>query len=156
MNVDWDGIVVAFESRSALITHFFDRETGDVVQCVKDRDPKKHEELTASARFLALPKDKGERGLGEIELFLEEVEEPRCRERLRAALAEPDADLSFREALRAEAREEARYFQFKHRRAVARAQAWLSSMDIPYEKPPEPARAIREFPEGAPGGPKPR
>lgn len=154
MNVDWDGLVVAFESRSLLITHFFDRETGDVSQCVRDREPRRHEELTASPRFLALPKDQGERGLGEMELFLAEVESPRLADRLRAALASPDPALSFREALQTDAREEAKFFQFKHRRAVARAEAWLRSMSIPFEKKPEPVRASREFPEGAPGGPK--
>ena len=152
MNIDWDGLVVAFESRSQLITHFFDRETGDVVQCVRDREPRRHEELTSSPRFLALPRDQGERGLGEMGLFLAEVESPLLADRLRASLGAPDPALSFREALQTDAREEAKYFQFKHRRAVARAQAWLSSLNIPFERKPEPVRASREFPGGGPKG----
>ena len=154
MNIDWEGIVVAFESRSQLITHFFDRETGEVVQVVRERDPQKHDELTASARFVALPKDHGERGLGEMELFLAEVENDRLREKLRATLSEADPSLPYRDALRADGREEAKYFQFKQRRARERAEAWLASMGIPFEKRREPARAQRDFPGGAPGGPK--
>ena len=154
MNIDWEGIVVAFESRSQLITHFFDRESGEVVQVVKERDPRKHDELTASSSFIALPKDQGERGLGEIELFLSELENERLVERLRKTLSDGDPELSFREALRADGREESKFFQFKQRRARERAEAWLSSMGISFEKRPEPAKAEREFPGGAPGGPK--
>ena len=28
MRIDWEGLIVGFESRSQKITHFFDRETG--------------------------------------------------------------------------------------------------------------------------------
>ncbi len=154
MNIDWEGIVVAFESRSQLITHFFDRESGEVVQVVRERDPHRHDELSASPRFLALPKDHGERGMGEMELFLTETENERLREKLRTALSEPDPALSFREALRADGREEARFFQFKQRRARERAEGWLASMGIPFDSKPDPIRAAREFPSGAPGGPR--
>jgi hypothetical protein len=153
MNIDWEGIVVAFESRSQLITHFFDRETGEVVQVVKERDPQKHEELTTAPRFIALPKDGGERGMGEMELFLAEVENAKLREKLRSTLKDPDPSVPYRDALRTDAREEAKFFQFKQRHARERAEAWLVSMGIPFEKLPEPAKAQREFSGGAPGGP---
>ena len=154
MNIDWEGIVVAFESRSQLITHFFDRETGEVVQVVRDRDPGKHAELTASPRFVALPKDHGERGAGEMELFLGEVEKDALRTKLRAALSAPDPALAYRDALLSDAREESRFFQFKQRRARERAEEWLAAEGIAFEKRSEPARAAREFPGGAPGGPR--
>ena len=152
--IDWEGIVVAFESRSQQITHFFDRETGEVVQVVAERDPRRHEELTASPRYLALPKDHGERGRGEMELFLLEAEGERLRAALRKALDAPDPALAYREALRTDPREESRFFQFKQRRARERAEQWLVSMGIPFEKKPLSARAEREFPGGAPGGPR--
>jgi hypothetical protein len=154
MNIDWEGIVVAFESRSQLITHFFDRESGEVIQVVREREPQKHDELAASPRYAALPKDHGERGMGEMELFLGEIENERLRETLRATLSGPDPGLSFREALRLDGREEAKFFQFKQRRARERAEAWLASTGIPFESKPEPAKASREFPAGAPGGPR--
>ena len=154
MNIDWEGIVVAFESRSQLITHFFDRESGEVVQVVKERDPLRHDDLTASARYVALPKDRGERGKGEMELFLGEVENGRLVEKLRGTFSGPDPELAYREALRTDGREEAKFFQFKQRRARERAEAWLTSMGIPFEQRPEPAKAQREFPAGAPGGPR--
>jgi hypothetical protein len=149
MNIDWEGLVVAFESRSQLITHFFDRQTGEVVQVVRERDPKRHEELTASAQFIAVPKDHGERGIGEIELFLPAVENEKLREKLGASLSAEQPELSFREALISDAREEARFFQFKQRRARERAEEWLSSTGVAFEKRAEPIRAAREFPGGA-------
>ena len=33
--IDWEGLIVGFESRSHKITHFFDRQTGDVVQVLE-------------------------------------------------------------------------------------------------------------------------
>jgi len=156
MNVDFDGLIVAFENRSQRITHFFDRETGEVVQCVAEREPERHAELSASRRHIALPKDRGERSFGEMELFLNEVENSKFRFRLREALSAPDPAIAYRDVLRDDPREEARYFQFKERRARERAEEWLTSMGIPFEKRVEPAKAAREFPGGAPGGPKPR
>jgi hypothetical protein len=156
VNVDWDGLVVAFENRSQKITHFFDRDTGEVAQCVAEREPKRHAELSASRRYIALPKDRGERGRGEMELFLAEVGREKLREKLRAAMSEADPALAYREVLLSDPREEARFFQFKQRRARERAETWLASMGIPFERPPEPVKAPREFPGGAPGGPKGR
>jgi len=146
VNLDWEGLIVGFESRSQLITHFFDRETGDVVQVVEARDPDKHAELAASARYLALPKDRGERGLGEMELFLGEVEDKKPLGALSKALAAADPVAAYREALLAHPREESKFFQFKQRRARERAEEWLESMHIPFEKKPPIVKAEREFP----------
>jgi hypothetical protein len=152
MTLDWEGLVVGFESRSQQITHFLDRETGDVVQVVETREPERHAELSGSPRYLALPRDRGERGAGEMELFLAEVEDEKARGDLRRALGAEDAAAAYREALRAHPREEARFFQFKERRARERAEEWLARMGIPFEKKPPIARATRDFPGGHPPG----
>ncbi len=150
MTLDWEGLVVGFESRSRQITHFLDRETGDVVQVVETREPDRHAELSASRRYLALPRDHGERGAGEMELFVAEVEEPETREELRRALTSDDPAASYRETLLRHPREENRYFQFKQRRARERAEEWLAAMGIPFEKKPSVVKADREFPGGHP------
>jgi hypothetical protein len=152
MTLDWEGLVVGFESRSQQITHFLDRETGDVVQVVETRDPTRHAELSASSRYLALPRDRGERGAGEMELFLSEVEDEKARADLRSALGAGDPAAAYREALRGHPREESRFFQFKERRARERAEEWLAAMGIPFEKRPPVVRASRDFPGGHPPG----
>jgi len=152
MNLDWEGLVVGFESRSQQITHFLDRDSGDVVQVVEARDPQRHAELSASPRHIALPKDRGERGIGEMELFLGEVEEEPVREDLRRALSADDPAAAYREALLAHPREESKYFQFKQRRARERAEEWLASVGIPFERKLPVVKAAREFPGGHPPG----
>jgi len=139
--IDWEGLVVAFESRSHQITHFFDRETGEVEQ-VLERDTGRHATMSANPRYVALPRDKGERSRGDLQEFLRRCEDEACRRDLTAALASESAS-AYRETLMRYPKEECRFFQFKERRAQERAEEWLTSMGIAFEKP-----ASREHPGG--------
>lgn len=144
MNIDWEGLVVAFESRSRLITHFFDRQTGDVEQ-VLERDAPRHAAMTADSRYLAVPRDEGERSRGDLEAFLAECEDESCRVALAATLGAEGFASLYRETLMRFPKEECRFFQFKERRAQERAEEWIVSLGIPFEKPP-----AREHPGGTP------
>ena len=127
--IDWEGLIVAFENRSLLITHFFDRQTGDVVQ-VLDRDAERHATLSADPRYTALPRDAGERSLGDLSDFAAHCEDSSCGADLAAAIAAPEPARSFRDALRKHPKEEAHFFQFKERRARERAVEWLKKNGI--------------------------
>jgi len=141
--VDWEGLVVAFESRSHQITHFFDRETGEVEQ-VLERDAARHAAMSASPRYVAVPRDQGERSRGDLEQYLSHCEDEACRRELTAALASESFASAYRETLVRYAKEECRFFQFKERRAQERAEEWLGSLGVSFEKPP-----AREHPGGA-------
>jgi hypothetical protein len=130
LDIDWEGLVVAFENRSQRITHFFDRATGDVVQVLAERDAAKHAELSDDPRYAALPRDSGERSRGDLDDFASHCEDDACRRELSSALASPDPIASFRDALRRHPREEAHFFQFKERRARERAIEWLTEQGI--------------------------
>jgi hypothetical protein len=132
--IDWEGLIVAFESRSHQITHFFDRETGDVEQ-VLTRDAQRHATFAADPRYEALPKDSGERSLGDLEEFLSRCEDASCRKALAAALQAPGSIGSYRDTLTRFPKEEARFFQFKEHRALERAQEWLTSRGIAFRRP---------------------
>jgi hypothetical protein len=132
--IDWEGLIVAFESRSQQITHFFDRETGDVEQ-VLTRDAERHAAFAADPRYEALPKDLGERSLGDLEEFLARCEDGACRSALAVALQAPGSIVSYRDTLTRFPREEARFFQFKEHRALERAQDWLTSRGIVFRRP---------------------
>jgi hypothetical protein len=134
LRIDWEGLIVGFESRSQQITHFFDRETGDVEQ-VLARDVERHSQMSADSRYLALPRDRGERSLGDLEEFLPRCEDPACRRELEAALQAAGSAAAYREALMRYPKEEARFFQFKEHQALDRAQAWLRELRIPFPKP---------------------
>ena len=134
MNIDWEGLIVGFESRSLQITHFFDRQSGDVEQ-VLARDAERHAALSRDPRYLALPRDEGERSRGDLEDFLAHCQDSECRSALEAALRSPDPAAPYREILLRYPNEETRFFQFKEHQALERAQRWLASMGIPFEKP---------------------
>ncbi len=127
--IDWEGLVVAFESRSRKITHFFDRSTGDVVQ-VLERDAERHASLAGDPRYAALPRDAGERSRGDLEEFAARCEEAGCRRDLEAALAAEDAPSAYRLALLRHPKQEGLFFQFKERRARERALEWLRGQGI--------------------------
>jgi hypothetical protein len=133
--IDWEGLTVAFENRSQKITHFFDRESGDVVQ-VLVRDAARHAELAADPRYEALPKDQGERTRGDLEDFVSHCEDEDCRRDLTRALEASDSAGAFRRALLAHPREEAHFFQFKERRAKERAVEWLKANGVVTERLP--------------------
>ena len=136
LEVDWEGLVVGFESRSRQITHFFDRQTGDVVQ-VLEKDAVKHAAMTADGRYLALPRDRGERSRGDLEEFAALCEDAAARRDLATALTSGDFAAAYRAALLRHPKEEARFFQFKQRRARQRAEEWLSQSGIAFEKEPD-------------------
>jgi hypothetical protein len=138
LRIDWEGLIVAFESRSHKITHFFDRETGDVEQ-VLESDRERHEAISADPRFAALPRDGGERSVGDLEEFLSRCEDEACRRDLRAALDAAGSVSLYRETLMRYPIEEARFFHFKERQALERAQDWLTEMAIPFRAPNRPA-----------------
>ena len=127
--IDWEGLVVGFESRSHKITHFFDRKTGDVVQ-VLEKDSARHAELSADPRYAALPRDEGERSRGDLEEFAAHCSDARCRQELSATLMAADSSGEFRKALLRYPKEEGHFFQFKERRAKERAVEWLRGQGI--------------------------
>ncbi|MGH9369854.1 MAG: hypothetical protein ACRD3M_19555 [Thermoanaerobaculia bacterium] len=137
LRIDWEGLIVGFESRSQQITHFFDRETGEVEQ-VLARDAERHARMSADARYLALPRDRGERTLGDLEEFLPRCEDETCRRELSAALQAAGSAALYRETLIRYPKEEARFFQFKEHQALERARAWLTEMGIPFPEAPRP------------------
>lgn len=134
LRIDWEGLIVGFESRSHQITHFFDRETGDVEQALV-RDRARHEEFAGNPRFVALPRDQGERTRGDLEAFVERCEDDACRRALTGALSGGEPARAFREALLRYPKEEARFFQFKEHQALERAQEWLAAQGVPFARP---------------------
>ncbi|HEY3203417.1 MAG TPA: UPF0158 family protein [Thermoanaerobaculia bacterium] len=129
LEIDWEGLVVGFESRSHQITHFFDRQTGDVIQ-VLEKDAARHASLAADPRYVALPRDSGERSRGDLEEFAAHCLDEDCRRDLAAALRAEEPTSEYRRALLRHPKEEAHFFQFKERRARERAVEWLKAQGI--------------------------
>lgn len=134
LKIDWEGLIVGFESRSQQITHFFDRETGDVEQ-VLERDAARHTAMSRDPRYLALPRDRGERSRGDLEEFLAQCQDGACRRELEAGLKADNFASRYRETLMRFPKEESRFFQFKEHQALKRAQTWLASMGVAFRPP---------------------
>ena len=134
MNIDWEGLIVGFESRSHQITHFFDRQTGEVEQ-VLERDAQRLVAMSGDPRYLALPRDAGERTRGDLEGFQPQCRDAACAKALEAALRSENTASRYREVLLRYPKEEARFFQFKEHQALERAQAWLAAQGIAFAKP---------------------
>ena len=137
IRIDWEGLIVGFESRSQQITHFFDRETGDVEQALV-RDTERHGRFEGNPRWVPLPRDAGERTRGDLEAFLPVCEDAACRAALAEALASGEPSARFRETLLRFPKEEARFFQFKEHQALDRAERWLAAQGIPFRKSERP------------------
>jgi hypothetical protein len=133
LKIDWEGLIVGFESRSHQITHFFDRVTGDVEQ-VLERDAARNAAMASDPRYVALPRDQGERTVGDLEEFLRQCQDETCRRSLAEALAGAGSVARYRQILMQFPPEEARFFQFKEHRALERAQQWLAAIGIPVAK----------------------
>jgi hypothetical protein len=134
LKIDWEGLIVAFESRSRQITHFFDRQTGEVEQ-VLERDAARHAALSADPRYVAVPRDQGERSRGDLEEFLFVCEDLDCRRQLEMALRGEAFAGGYREVLLRHPEQEALFFRFKERRARERAREWLLAVGVPFDKP---------------------
>jgi hypothetical protein len=127
--IDWEGLIVGFESRSHKITHFFDRETGDVVQ-VLEKDAQRLAEFSSDSRYRALPRDEGERSRGDLADFAQHCADEACRRDLLKSLDSDDPAGEFRRTLLRHPREEAHFFQFKEKRAKERAREWLKEEGV--------------------------
>jgi hypothetical protein len=91
--------------------------------------------MSRDTRYLALPRDEGERSRGDLEEFLGHCEDAGCRQALEAALAAAGSAARYRETLLKYPKEEARFFQFKEHQALERAQRWLASVGVPFARP---------------------
>jgi hypothetical protein len=90
--------------------------------------------MSADPRYVALPRDSGERSRGDLEEFLATCDDEACRRDLAAALSSTDPASAYRSALLRHPRQEARFFQFKQRRARERAEEWLAAQGVAFEK----------------------
>ena len=168
LEIDWEGLVVAFENRSQKITHFFDRADRRRRPGPRDATPRatpSSPRIRATRRCRAT---QGERSRGDLEDFAAHCEDEACRRELRRPRSPPsDRPSAFRAALLRHPKEEAHFFQFKERRARERAVEWLKEQGIVkassdaqtlQAQDPEPfaARGSRAAPRGSATTPRTR
>jgi len=135
VELDWEGLTVAFAARSKLMNHFLDRSSGDV-HAHLNGSPELREALLheRSGRFLRIPKSTPDVDAARCRAFAPGMKSPAVREKALQAL-DADGPNAFREALIASPEDEAAWFVFRDRRVREELRAWLLAQGVRAERP---------------------
>jgi hypothetical protein len=125
MELDWEGLGVAFAARSKQMNHFVDRETGEVVAHLNGSPELRPAlELERAGRYLRIPKSTPDVDGARARAFAPTMESAAVRAAALAAL-EKGGPNAFREALIASPNDEKAWFVFRDRRVREELKEWL-------------------------------
>jgi hypothetical protein len=130
MELDLEGLAVAFAARSTLMNHFLDRASGEV-HAHLNGSPELREALLheRSGRYLRIPKSTPDVDAARCRAFAPGMGSAAVREKALAAL-EAGGPHAFREALIASPEDEKAWFVFRDRRVREELKAWLAAQGI--------------------------
>ncbi|HEX7614946.1 MAG TPA: UPF0158 family protein [Thermoanaerobaculia bacterium] len=130
MDLDWEGLTVAFAARSMLMNHFLDRASGEVSAHLNGspelRGALLHER---SGRYLRIPKSTPDVDAARCRAFAPKMENAAARERALHAL-ESGGPRAFRDVLLAFPDDERAWFVFRDRRVREELRGWLAAQGI--------------------------
>jgi hypothetical protein len=135
VDLDWEGLTVAFAARSKLMNHFLDRASGDV-HAHLNGSPELREALLheRSGRWLRIPKSTPDVDATRCRAFAPGMKSDAVRAKALAAL-DADGPNAFREALIASPEDEKAWFVFRDRRVREELRAWLATQGVHAEPP---------------------
>ena len=135
MDLDWEGLTVAFAARSMLMNHFLDRATGEV-HAHLNGSPELREALLheRSGRFLRIPKSTSDVDAGRCRAFAPKMEDPAAREKALRAL-ESGGPGAFRDVLLTSPNDENAWFVFRDRCVRDELRVWLAAQGVRAEPP---------------------
>ena len=130
MELDWEGLTVAFAARSMLMNHFLDRASGDV-HAHLNGSPELREALLheRAGRYLRIPKSTPDVDAVRCRAFAPGMKSAAAREKALAAL-DAGGPGAFREALIASPEDEAAWFVFRDRRVREELKVWLATQGV--------------------------
>jgi hypothetical protein len=130
MDLDWEGLTVAFAARSKLMNHFLDRASGEVYAHLNGspelREALLHEQ---SGRWLRIPKSTPDVDTARCRAFAPGMKSASVRAKALAAL-DADGPNAFREALIASPEDEKAWFVFRDRRVREELRSWLAAQGV--------------------------
>lgn len=133
MELDWEGLNVAFAARSRLMNHFLDLATGEVVAHLNGAPELRAAlDLEREGRYLRIPKSTPEVDARRCRDFAPRMESAAVRAKALAAL-ETDGPNGFRSALLESANDEKAWFVFRDRACREELRAWLVGKGVPIE-----------------------
>lgn len=130
MDLDWEGLAVAFAARSKLMNHFLDRASGEV-HAHLNGSPELREALLheRSGRWLRIPKSTPDVDAARCRAFAPGMKSAAVRAKALAAL-DAGGPNAFREALIASPEDEKGWFVFRDRRVREELKAWLAAQGV--------------------------
>jgi len=136
MELDWEGLTVAFAARSMLMNHFLDRATGDV-HAHLNGSPELREALLheRTGRYLRIPKSTKDVDTARCRAFAPKMESAAAREKALDAL-ESGGPAAFRDVLVSFPNDEKAWFVFRDRRVREELRVWLVAQGIRAEDAP--------------------
>ena len=130
MELDWEGLTVAFAARSMLMNHFLDRATGEVHPHLNGsrelREALLHER---SGRYLRIPKSTRDVAVARCRAFAPRMESAAAREKALLAL-ESGGPGAFRDVLLSFPNDEKAWFVFRDRRVREELKSWLAARGV--------------------------
>ena len=135
MDIDWEGLTVAFAARSKLMNHFLDRASGEV-HAHLNGSPELREALLheRSGSYLRIPKSTPDVDTARCRAFAPKMEDATAREKALAAL-ESGGPGAFRDVLFAFPNDEKAWFVFRDRRVREELLVWLTAQGVRVELP---------------------
>jgi len=135
MELDWEGLTVAFAARSMLMNHFLDRATGEV-HAHLNGSPELREALLyeRTGRYLRIPKSTRDVDAARCRAFAPQMESAEARAQALLAL-ESGGPGAFRDVLLSFPNDEKAWFVFRDRRVREDLKVWLASQGAPVDVP---------------------
>jgi hypothetical protein len=135
MELDWEGLTVAFAARSMLMNHFLDRATGEV-HAHLNGSPELREALLheRSGRYLRIPKSTPDVDAARCRNFAPQMENAAVRAKALSAL-ESGGPGAFRDELLSSPNDENGWFVFRDRRVRQELRVWLTAQGVPFDAP---------------------
>jgi hypothetical protein len=136
MDLDWEGLTVAFAARSRLMNHFLDRATGEV-HAHLNGSPELREALLheRSGRYLRIPKSTPDVDAARCRAFAPRMEDAAARAKALLAL-EKGGPGAFRDVLLSSPNDEKAWFVFRDRRVREELRVWLSARGVRGDEAP--------------------
>lgn len=130
MDLDWEGLTVAFAARSMLMNHFLDRATGEV-HAHLNGSPDLREALLheRSGRYLRIPKSTSDVDAARCRDFAPRMESAAARAKALSALASGGPG-AFRDVLLSSPNDENAWFVFRDRRVREELKVWLAAQGV--------------------------
>ena len=114
-SIDIDGLTVAYLDDSGHFAHYFDVDTGDIVDVPIA-------ETREAPRYRRIPQRTAQSEAADRRAFVDGLQPSRGRDELARAIGVPEA---FRKALASDRALERAWYNFKNDRAIAAIEEWL-------------------------------